>query len=105
MAEFSHMKDHPLGLAARYNDADCEEKGFPAVFPPLGLKMDDALYIAEQRALRVLTGNQYPSNKTVAVRLDPVMVEQLVTLQACTLDGIVIGWRAHMITLRDADNG
>jgi hypothetical protein len=100
----SPMKDHPLGLAARYNDADCEERGFPAVFPALGLEMDDVIYLAQQRALRVLTGEMDTTKPIPVPPLSARDMQQLVTLQACILDGIVIGWRGHQIAQRD-DNG
>ena len=104
MAE-SPMKDHPLGLAARYNDAECEEKGFTAVFPSLGLALPDVMYISEQRAMRVMLGHIPHEINMTPVRFGREQLEQLATLQSCVLDGIVIGWRAHIITLRDADNG
>jgi hypothetical protein len=96
----SPMKNHPLGLAARYNDAECEEKGFPAVFVTLGLEMQDVLYISEQRALRVLTG-EMDTTKPIPVRLSEKQQREMVTLQSCVLDGIVIGWRGHQISQRD----
>jgi hypothetical protein len=97
----SPMKNHPLGLAARYNDADCEEKGFQAVFPMLGLELDDVIYIAQQRALRVVTGEMDTTKPIPVPPLTKPQAERLVNLQACILDGIVIGWRGHQIMQRD----
>jgi hypothetical protein len=97
----SPMKNHPLGLAARYNDAECEEKGFQEVFPSLGLKLEDVLYVSEQRALRVLTGVSDTSKTIPLPKMDITGTQRLVTLQSCVLDGIVIGWRAYRISQHD----
>lgn len=100
------MKDHPLGLAARYNDADAEERDITSVIEgTTGFKIDDVMYLAEQRALRML-GIVMPErfgwllgNKT---SFEPVALTTedrltMISYQSAVLDGIMIGWRAHEI--------
>lgn len=97
----SPMKEHPLAIAARYNDAECEEHGIEPAIARLELEIEDVFHIAEQRALRLLWielgrdmaifKNPYP------IALGPFTTDErkrLVILQSAILDGILIGWRA-----------
>lgn len=100
----SPMKEHSLGIASRYNDADCEEHGFAHVFERLGLDMKLVLYAAEQRAIRSLAieepslsyllGNK---PKIIQFQVSAKQRMRLAVLQAAVLDGILIGYRAALL--------
>jgi hypothetical protein len=70
----SPMKDHPLGQAARYNDADAEEHGLVKACAMLGLHLPDVMYIAEQRAIRVvmLSSGRFESERRPRRRLKKI---------------------------------
>lgn len=97
----SRMRDHPLGIAARYNDAECEEHGLGIVIDKQGLELADVIYLAQQRALRALwieLGRDmaiFKSSVPVGMPLTSAERRRLVTLQAFIMDGILIGWRAR----------
>lgn len=100
----------PLMLAARYNDADAEDHGtIQAVIERLGMDFDEVVYVAEQRALRLVLlrrGRLDELSRTEFQRLpmtefERAEVEALTTLY---LDGIALGWRAQMIERKDKDD-
>ncbi len=106
------MKDHPLGLAARYNDADVEEHGLVPTIEKNGLQMDALMYLIEQRAMRCVLSvtrpdmlkriaNGMPFHLTFA---EQTMAERY---KAAYMDGILIGWRGHKIAklMELADGG
>lgn len=104
------MKNHPLGLAARYNDADAEEKGFVAFVESLGLDMDSLMYAVDQRATRCVLATtrplilkELPTNGFAAIRLTERERTLHGHMQLALIDGIAIGWRAHQI--KERDNG
>lgn len=91
--------DHPLLVAARYNDADAEEHGFYSALERMGLVPDEVMYIAHQRALRtvLIESNRLgdiDQTKPTPIELSPEEEDRLVTLTAAVLDGVVIGYRA-----------
>lgn len=104
----SPMKDHPLGIASRYNDAECEEHGFKEVIQRQGLEFSDVMYAAEQRAIRILW---IALDRDLAIFKEPgfivlprlTMAERrsLVTYQSAELDGMMIGWRAANLESSD----
>lgn len=108
----SPMKDHPLGLAARYNDSDAEEHGFVETVTKQGLELSDVLYLAEQRAIRVVMLQEgrfeefqraYATNQPATIVLS---VEERLTvelLKVVYIDGILIGWRGRDIAIRQQD--
>lgn len=104
----SPMKDHPLGIASRYNDAECEEHGFKEFIKQQGLEFSDVMYAAEQRAIRVLwiaLGRDMDIFKepgfVVLPRLTMAERRSLVAYQSAELDGMMIGWRAAKLEKSD----
>ena len=111
----SPLKDHPLGLAARYNDAAAEEKGLQATVEEMGLDIGLLLYAAKQRAIRtvavqsqrrelkLLLGNQ--SALRVVPPLTPAEKIAYAAAELACLDGIAIGWKAREIHDRGGRDG
>jgi hypothetical protein len=95
------MANHPLTVAARDND-DLSEIDFKSSIRQAGLEPEDALYVAEQRALRCVL--------TFVRKMSPDQIRAFSTYQtfklseyelylyhmftSCELDGMLIGWRA-----------
>jgi len=104
------MKDHPLMLAARYNDARAEEVGVEAVLEQMGLALADVVYLAEQRALRVVAVfSTRPEMKRLLVNTNrPMAVPRMhdherrvfQIAQTAYLDAIAIGYKAREIATR-----
>ena len=106
----SPMRHHVLGIAARYNDADCEEHGLATTIQRQDLSFNDVLYIAEQRALRTLAiedpslrhllGNK---SKPSLVPLTRAQQLRMAVFQSAILDGILIGWRGARLDAKDKE--
>lgn len=104
----SPMKDHVLGIAARYNDADAEEHGFEEVISRQGLTLEDLHYLAQQRAMRalyVVLGKDmeiFKSPKPIPFPILSAKERWLFTaLTTAELDGMMIGWRAAKLEMSD----
>lgn len=98
----SQMKDHPLGIAARYNDAEAEEHGLEYLIDKLDLTVVALKHAAEQRALRsvlISSGRVDEVNTTrpAAIVLTPGEQRLMNVYAACYMDGILLGWRAGRI--------
>lgn len=99
--------DHPLLVAARYNDAEVEEHGLEALTKKCELPLDDLRYIAEQRALRMVLVQRGRQNEIARIKQATAVslsIEEQATVEALTplyLDAILLGWRAR--ELHDAD--
>src|SRR3954451_20411128 len=95
------MKDHVLGIAARYNDAEAEEHGFADFVQSQGLTVADVMYLAEQRAIRVLyvaTGRDmsiFGGREPRAIELSGDDRLKVIAFQSAELDGMLIGWRGR----------
>lgn len=111
--------NRPLLMSARFNDDLAERKGTEQAVAELGLDLDEVVYVAEQRALRLtlhangrsdeLQSLHWPSagkatdrdrrrfSNMPAVRLDRAEQEQFQWFVSCSLDGICLGWGAHRI--------
>lgn len=105
-------ENHPLTEAARYGDAQCEERGIEATVAEHGLDLDAIMHVAEQRSLRiVIMLSRGPealmamakTGKFEHVRLTAMEDEMLEQFKVAYLDGLFIGWVAHAIADR-SDN-
>jgi hypothetical protein len=92
--------EHPLTRAARPNNAYAETVGSEAVMEGIGM-LDEAtlsqlMYLAEQRAYRVIAAFQGKVNPEGPVELS-VGQRQIVDLFLIPayLDGMAIGWLGH----------
>ena len=99
-------KDHPLLLAARYNDAEAEDHGVQGTVEKHGLDFDALNWVAEQRALRIvmLQNGELPESDNQCYTIE-VTDQQRALMDALVplyLDAILIGWRAKEITDTDA---
>lgn len=99
-------QNHPLTEAARYGDAQCEERGIEATVAEHGLDLDAIMYVAEQRALRIVVmlsrGHEAltamaSSGKFETIRLTPSEDDMLEQFKVAYLDGLFIGWLARKI--------
>lgn len=97
------MKTHPLGIAARYNDADVEEHSFAETIGRQGLTLEDVMHIAEQRAIRALYV-ELGRDMSIFKQREPQRMQftgeerdRLIILQAAVIDGILIGWRGRSL--------
>jgi hypothetical protein len=92
------MASHPLARAAREVNAYAETHDLEATCEHYGLKLEDVMYIAEQRALRALY-SQYGINlnapSPMILKLTPEQAKQHLTLTTAYMDSLVIGWRAR----------
>jgi hypothetical protein len=104
------MEFHPLGLAARYNDAAAEEVGVLQAVADLGLRMSDVVYLAQQRAIRnvmIATGRigelqeMYRTNKPRHVDFTEVEQAMIEQFALAILDAVCIGWKGHEIAMRE----
>lgn len=100
------MKNHPLGLASRYNDAEAEEKGLPALVESVGLEMGTLMYAVEQRATRCVLAVTRPEMLPLppgfgVISLTPHERTVHRLMQLALIDGIMVGWRARQIAERD----
>lgn len=108
----------PLIQAARWNDAIAEEEGFEAACERLGIPVEQLMYIAEQRALRIRfiqtgrlqeLGWSLDGRTRLAQVTDPPSVVSLSTedrkaietLKAVYLDAVLIGWHGCEIATRE----
>lgn len=99
-------RDHPLLLAARYNDAEAEDHGLRRTVEKHGIDFETLQYVAEQRALRIvmLQNGQLPEGQSTECRTIELSTEQRGLLDALVplyLDAILIGWRANEIAGKD----
>lgn len=90
---------HPLLMAARYNDAECQDHGLEGTITKHGLDLDDLIYVAEQRALRLVlihSGrfNEINPTKATAIVLNSAEQSEVERLIPLYLDAIFLGWRA-----------
>lgn len=94
-------KDHPLLVAARYNDAEAEDHGLREMVEKHGLDFHALEWTAEQRALRVVllqNGQVMESgNECHTIELSDQQRALLDALVPLYLDAILIGWRAKTI--------
>ena len=95
-------RNHPLMEAARYNDAQAQEGGVKHALERLGLTWDDAMYVAEQRALRVVLMQRGDGSLEAAVSGQPFRLEHsdeaaMRFIALASLDGIALGWNAARI--------
>ena len=92
------LKNEPLMVAARYNDAISEETSLQGAVENAGLDFDKLHYVAEQRAIRVLLMEQ-GLDPTLLSRSVPTPMmftgeerKRLVLYTAAYMDGLMIGW-------------
>lgn len=99
--------NHPLLLAARYNDAEAEEHGFETVLQRIGLDFEALHHIAEQRALRAVlatSGKMGMLRRVAAGEVIPVAEmnqrerETIAMYTGMYIDAIALGWRAQQLT-------
>ena len=100
------VKQHPMAVAARFNDARAEEVGLSGTLSGMGLDVDDMMHIARQRALRAVCVSLYqqPLSEELARKIivDPQASSFLLMATTVALDGMAIGWEAKRIA--DYDN-
>jgi hypothetical protein len=105
--------NHPLTEAARYGDAQCEERGLATTITENGLELDAIMYVAEQRALRItIMVSRGPdaltamasTGKFESVRLTASEQSMLEQFKIAYLDGLFIGWTARSIADRSSNN-
>lgn len=98
--------DHPMTIAARHLDAASEEHGMQEYLEgQLGIDLEVAVHVASQRALRLVListrGPQFIKGMSqtamTPVALTPAEDAIMERLTVAALDGIVIGYRAHML--------
>ena len=106
-------RNHPLTEAARYNDAQAEEIGIDRTIEGCGLTMDACIYVASQRALRAVMamtrGEEYMRKYSTSPiqKLVPLSEEERYVvddLTAVYLDGIMIGWKGHILSAKGSDD-
>lgn len=102
--------DHPLLLAARYNDAFAEEHGLQGtVESVLDVPFETVKHVAEQRAIRVvmirnparLVSFQEQMKRGAEAQALPFTEEEtaeITTLTMVYLDAIALGWKAKELT-------
>lgn len=98
------MNNH-LTEAARYGDAQTEERGLEEYIKSLDIgTLDELLHIAEQRALRAVLikygrkselDEVQRLNKPTPIRLTERQQRDLAAFTPMYLDGIALGWKAH----------
>jgi hypothetical protein len=105
------MKNHHLALAARYNDAKAESGGLEDVFADLDLEIDDVMYLAKQRAIRVVaTLSDRPKLKEAVLgwKTEMTPVPPLTEMEKAlydaalysSLDGIMIGYVGRELSMK-----
>lgn len=113
----------PLLLAARTNDAEIEEAmehaeddpeaAFNAYFEKHGLTPNSVMWLAEQRAMRyalIRTGDKAKldeMHKTNTAKVFKPTDEQrqlMEFVRPVYIDSIIIGWRAHELSVRTPDS-
>jgi hypothetical protein len=100
------IADHPLARASREVNEYCEKHGLPETCALVGLKFDDLLYMARQRALRSLFatyGRNFNPKKPTSIQLSPSEERLLLALTMSCMDGLVIGWRAQQQHTKEAE--
>lgn len=95
-------RNHPLMEAARYNDAQAEEAGVKHAIEALGLTWDDVMYVAEQRALRIVLLQRGDGSLEAAAGGQPFTLDDndraaMRVVALASLDGIALGWNAARI--------
>lgn len=102
-------RNHSLTEAARYADAQTEERGLPGALDDMGIDTEAVLHVAAQRALRLtlLTSRGEKalkaitqSNTPTPIRMSRAEDAMCSTLTIAVLDGLVIGWKANQIEAR-----
>lgn len=85
-----------LGIAACQNDEGVENSGFEKTIRSLSVDQQGLLYVAEQRALRMILNErgQTMPDKKIGVLLTPEEQRRLSIYTAICVDGILIGVRA-----------
>lgn len=94
------MKDHPLSQAAREINDGPDRHDLAKTCANHGLKLDDVVYMAEQRALRALYaryGINLQLQKPAVLSLSKADEALMPTLIAAYMDGLLIGWRGKEI--------
>lgn len=100
---FAPDPGHPLLEAARYNDAFCEEHGLLPMIERGGLVPDEVMYVAQQRALRVVLIESHRLEETMNVtqatriELTPEENAKLLNYIPIYLDAIMLGWKANQL--------
>lgn len=97
------MADHPLSIAARELDDLSEQTHLPDVVDSIGLKADDLMYVAQQRALRCVLllvrkiplGHIRNIKTTQIYKLSAYELHLYHMFTACVMDGLAIGWSAQ----------
>jgi len=94
------MANHPLTIAVREIDGLSDHgKNVGEVCEDIGLKAEDVMYVAEQRALRSVyffsRGIQLKLTESVEIRLNPIEMKMLLQFESAYMDGLCIGWRAR----------
>src|SRR5687768_1332791 len=90
------MTSDQLSAACRENDLRADLGGFPSAAKSLGVDPEDLLYIAEQRAMRLVMkrwGIEIPTVKR-EIQFNSLQLEEIKLLTAASADGIAIGLRA-----------
>ena len=91
------MNSEQLAGAARYMDELADEKGLLQALQAVDMDMDSIIYVAQQRALRMvlaLRGEKVHSTRQVKVNLSVIEQEIEKHLTLASLDGICIGLAA-----------
>jgi hypothetical protein len=87
-----------LARACRENDLISEERGLKAAVEAVGVGLEGAIGVAEQRAIRAALqakGEPLPKDRqTVDIR--PMEQAEFIRIQSAVLDGIAIGLRAAL---------
>lgn len=96
--------NHPLLMAARYNDAEAEDHPLHKVIEKHGLDAAAYMHIAEQRAIRavMMMSGQDPTkmsrSEVTAIEFSDEQKALLPSLTSVYMDGIFIGWRANQLS-------
>lgn len=98
--------DHPLLIAARYNDAEAEDHELREVVEKHGLDYDYLEYTAKQRALRVVLAQsgrlgEISRTEPVSVGLSDAERDTIDALIPLYIDAILLGWRASQVASND----
>ena len=106
--------DHPLAVAARDSNAYAEEYGLEKTieWAEMGISTGELAYLAEQRAYRALavavtghnvTGTALDERVIQLIRQTPLWQDFGPTLMSAYMDGFVIGWKGHELSLKSDD--
>lgn len=95
--------DHPLLVAARYNDAETEDTSLSEALERHGLDLNEIEYAAEQRAVRIVLlqngrVDEARSTESIEVHLNEQEQSLFHALVPLYIDAIFIGWRARSLS-------